>query len=774
MTKKPSSRPFYDPGLQSLLPFFYAAWSDKKLSAKEVEALRQMVAEADLLRPAEKQVATRWSDPGNPPSRELFKHWEIVLHRSARELPEADKGSLVALGLAMARQSARQLGRRDIDKWDRADIKNLLDKLRQGIGELQPNTLVRIFGPPQADWKETERQKASFDSDRLARRLDGAQYAFRRELQQLLREPVFQGDTPRIKEEYREQVLQWCKLLGRKGYGALSYPPAYGGKEDWLAYGTVFETLAQFDLSLIIKYGVQFGLFGGSIYWLGTKYHHDKYLKRAGQLDLPGCFAMTETGHGSNVRGLETTATYDPERAQFIVHTPRLEAGKEYIGNALHGQLATVFCQLIVDGENQGVHAILVPLRDEEGHMLPGIRVEDNGYKMGLNGIDNGRIWFDQVRVPRENLLDRHGAVSAEGVYSSPIADPSKRFFTMLGTLVGGRVFVPRAGLGAAKLGLTIAIRYALQRRQFGPSYTEPETLLIDYPTHQRRLIPPLAKAYALHFALADLTDRYAQREAGTMRELETLAAGLKAYATWFTTESLQECREACGGKGYLAENRFAALKADTDIFTTFEGDNVVLMQLVARGRLTHFRKEFSEEGVMGILRYLGSNLATTLRERNPLIIRNTDRKHLLDQEFHRNAFSFREERLLFTVSQRLRSLIKADTPAYEAYLQCQTHMLALAEAFIEHYVLRQFQNALDQCANGPVKAVLTRLCQLFALHTIEKHKGWFLEKGYMEGSKTRAIRRLVDELCAELRGDALPLVDAFGIPEHLIGAPIA
>jgi acyl-CoA oxidase len=525
---------------------------------------------------------------------------------------------------------------------------------------------------------------------------------------------------------------------------------------------------------MTVKFGVQFGLFGGSIHALGTEEHRERYLPKVATLELPGCFAMTETAHGSNVRGLETTITYDAPAAEFVVHTPREAAGKEYIGNALHGRMAAVFGQLIVGGENRGVHAILTPLRDELGRLLPGIRVEDNGYKMGLNGVDNGRIWFDEVRVPREHLLSRFGGVGPDGEYASPIKDPSRRFFTMLGALVGGRVCVPRAGLSAAKSALSIAVRYGLRRRQFGPSYTEPETIIMDYPAHQRRLLPPLAKAYALHFALEGLSERYLRRRPEEMREIETLAAGMKAYTTWFVTATIQECREACGGKGYLAENRFAALKADTDIFTTFEGDNTVLMQLVARGVLSDFRKEFAEEGVWGMLRYLGANFATNILERNPIVIRLTDREHLLGREFHLNAFQYRERRLLSSAAQRLRALIKDGMTAYDAFLRCQTHLLALAEAFVERFVLEKFHEAIGANENEELSPILEKLCQFFALHTIEKNQGWYLGKDYIRANKSRAIRRLIDDLCAEIRPDAGALVEAFDIPRELLGAPIA
>jgi len=149
--------------------------------------------------------------------------------------------------------------------------------------------------------------------------------------------------------------------------GAYAFAEEYGGGGRIGDHITVFETLAYGDLSLLIKFGVQFGLFGGSVYNLGTEKHHRQYVEPLGKADLLGCFAMTETGHGSNVRGLLTTATYDHKTRSIVVHSPVEEAGKEYIGNALHSTMAAVFAQLIVDGENHGVHAILVPIRDAAG-----------------------------------------------------------------------------------------------------------------------------------------------------------------------------------------------------------------------------------------------------------------------------------------------------------------------------------------------------------------------------------------------------------------------
>src|SRR3954470_15439914 len=180
-------------------------------------------------------------------------------------------------------------------------------------------------------------------------------------------EPV--DDLPM--EEHREQVLAWMRELASEGDTAIGYPERYGGKGSPGRSVTAFETLAMGDLSLLVKCGVQFGLFGGAILHLGTKGHHERYLRNAGSLDLPGCFAMTETGHGSNVQALATTATYDAQREEFVVHTPDDDARKDYIGNAARdGRMAVVFAQLHTGGEERGVHALLVPIRDEAGDPL--------------------------------------------------------------------------------------------------------------------------------------------------------------------------------------------------------------------------------------------------------------------------------------------------------------------------------------------------------------------------------------------------------------------
>ena len=547
-----------------------------------------------------------------------------------------------------------------------------------------------------------------------------------------------------------------------------------------------FDTMALVDLSLLVKIGVQWGLFGGVIRRLGTQLHHQRYLHAAMNMELPGCFAMTETGHGSDVQSIRTTATYDPDRQEFVINTPDDDARKDYIGGAgRDGRLAAVFAQLIVGGENRGVHALLVPIRDDDGTVLPGIRIEDCGAKLGLDGVDNGRIWFDRVRVPRNALLDRYASVTPEGTYSSPIENPTKRFFTMLGTLIQGRVSVCGASIYATKVALEIAIRRGLTRRQFGPP-GEPEAVLMDYRTHQRRLLPALATTYALHFAQdrlrAHLHEVFSASAHGKSaddrrrRELETLAAGLKAVATWHATETIQTCREACGGAGYLKANRFAALKADTDVFTTFEGDNTVLLQLCAKNLLTDYRDQFGELDPLGMAQFFAGQAIGIVAERTAargllarladgLIPGRDDGADLLQRSTQLELFRWRQKHILAGAARRLKGGIDAGRDPFTVLVDCQDHVVATARAWVDLVVLEAFADAVERCEDPALKAVLDRLCSLHALHRIEAERGWYQEHGRLTPQRSKAVIKHVNALCAQVRDDAELLIDAFAVP---------
>lgn len=760
------------PTLLAFLPILYVGWTDAEFSKSELDFMKLSVQRADWLSPNDRLWLQQQLDGKNPPLRAAVDAWGNLVRNIAETIPLSSKVSLMKLGQQIARISNQTT----IDLISTEAAKALLHDLEEAIGEISNETYSYIFAESIDNLDPLNiGNKAAFDVSQMNAYLDGDFAKARKKVRDILNTPAFRHVYGLNKEAYREVVLNWLNTIAQEGIGALSYPEYAGGQNDIGSYLAAFETLAYFDLSLVVKFGVQFGLFGGSIQMLGTAKHHQKYLHSVGNMTLPGCFAMTELGHGSNVRDIETTATYDIQHQEFILHTPFPSARKDYIGNAAaHGKMATVFAQLIIGEKEYGVHAILVPIRDDEGNPMPGVSIEDCGEKLGLNGVDNGRLWFNRVRVPRENLLNRFADVAEDGTYSSPIENASRRFFSMLGTLIGGRVGVPSAGLSATKTALTIAIKYANKRRQFGPA-DEPETCLLDYRTHQRRLMPLLAKAYALDFALKDLLANYvAELDKEDKRTLEAKAAGLKAYATWNATHTIQECREACGGQGYLAVNRFAALKADTDVFTTFEGDNTVLMQLVAKHLLGAYKNEFAKPNAATIFKYVSEYFSMTLDEIDPRIGRNVEQSHLRDFNFLIDTFKYRERSLQISAANRLRNKISKGLPAYDAFIRCQDHLMTLANAHVERKILEVFVKGVKDCDNASLKRALTKVCALFALSTIEQHNGWYLESGYLEPVKTKAIRKQVNKLCYEVRQIAVDLVEAFDIPEACLAAPIA
>ncbi|TAI47048.1 acyl-CoA dehydrogenase [Flagellimonas allohymeniacidonis] len=748
----------YSLGILQYIPFYYVIWSDDLLSASEISVVQKTIEEDSSLDTSDKSQLLKWLNRDSPPTEEEFKKWKQTISNSQIKLVESDTYPLTSL--------SQRLG--NVYCGD-CDFNDHLKHIEINLG-IQPNHYNHLFHV-EVIHEKTSKQ---YNANELDKILMGEHRAVVEKFRAFLKNNVFQWQIERNKELLRESILKQVQQLGENGYGALAYPKEYGGTGNMPAYGAIFEHLMYLDGSLAVKFGVQFGLFGGSIQKLGTKKHHDAYLSDAGTTKLLGCFAMTETGHGSNVRGIKTTATYDKSSDEIVIHTPGKNDNKEYIGNALHSKIATVFAQLIVDGKNEGVHALVVPLRNEQHELFEGITVEDNGYKLGLNGVDNGKIWFNQVRVPRTNLLDKYGAISEKGTYTSPIKNPNKRFFTMLGTLVGGRICVARGALGGAKMALAIAVKHALNRRQFNDSIKVQEDLIMDYPTHQLRLTPAVAASYVYHFTLEEMMKSYSDESQPDKRKVETQVAGLKSIITWYANNTIQECREACGGKGYLVENRIPDLKGDVDIFTTFEGDNTVLLQLAAKGVLSDFKAEFNSAGFASVLKLLRTQLSDRLNTLNPIYANKVDAEHLYNPKFHKHAFDYRTRRLTYTLAMRIRDYIKKGVPSYQAFLKVQTHLIALGKAYSVELAYNTFSNVCESMENMEYKKLFTKLGTLYALDQLNQDARWYLEQGYIGGTKSKAIRQRVERLCTELRPHIEVLVDGFGIPEHCLTAPIA
>lgn len=578
------------------------------------------------------------------------------------------------------------------------------------------------------------------------------------------------------KEEHRELVRQCLKVVLDAGYSPLSF-----FANDIKKYFYLAELLSLVDLSLTVKMGVQYSLWGGSVLNLGTEHHRRRYFEDIDRFRLPGCFAMTELRHGSNVAALQTESILDLSSDEWVINTPDDGAIKWWIGNAAEdGRAATVFARLKIpasDGsgilDDHGVHAFIVPLRDEAKQCFPGVEIRDCGYKVGLNGVDNGAIRFTDVRVPRGNLLDRFAAVDRGGRYSSSLSSPAKRFAATLGELTGGRVGLTSASVGVLKGTCAIAIRYSCQRQQFGPPGAE-EIAVIDYPTQQLKLMPMLATCYALQFTKNHLVEKYklmkTTKSDALIADVHSLSAGVKAYTTTYTNNALSIARESCGGHGYAAVNRLGALRSDHDIFQTFEGDNTVLLQQVAALLLKEYADSFKGSPVSSSWRYLKQMVGDSLPQ-NPLITHETDARHLRDPAFLVRAMRYRTARLLHTLAARLRKHSRRHGE-FQAWNRCLLHVLALSRAHIESVALDCFLQAIKDCVDADCRRALKSMADVFALEKIQNDI-IFRNDDYIAPEKAKAIQRLIEHLCRELRGVALPLVDSFAIPDHILRAPI-
>lgn len=638
-----------------------------------------------------------------------------------------------------------------------------------------------------------EPEQAKEVANDLKRVLDGDFPETREQIRETLNDKSMRPVVGLPLDEARARITENLFKVLESGLPGGVFRPEQGGTGKTGESLTSIEMLGHSDLSLMVKSGVQWGLWGGAVGNLGTERHYE-LVKDTINLRALGCFAMTERGHGSDVQSIETTAHYDPETQEFIINSPTASSEKFYIGNAARdGRWAAVFCQLYTPGveESHGVHCIVARIREEDGSPIEGVRLGDHGHKGGLIGVDNGTLMFDHYRVPRENLLNRFAEVDEAGNYSSPIDNPNRRFFTMLGALVRGRVTVGAAAGAATRTALDIATSYANLRRQFASDESLPEKKLIEHRKHRLRLIPAIAKSYGLQFATNTLISRVdeldkrgidptnmSKEEQADQRELEAHAAALKAANTRHATDTIQDMREACGGAGYMSENLLTTLKADSDIFTTFEGDNVVMLQLAGKELMTGFAKELGGLKPLEMVRFGLDSFGSLLRRRTAAdaIIQNlqdtftdSEETSFFDPATQVKLLTDRENRLMMSLARRLRPARKLSiAEAADVVDKAQDHLLAVAEAHVDRIVFEAFLDAESKLSTLQGKKVFEQVRDVYFLSLIVDNASWYLEQNMLSGTRTKAARAALNDLVDSLGPWSQTLVDAFGVPSQL------
>ncbi|KAL6073676.1 fatty-acyl coenzyme A oxidase [Balamuthia mandrillaris] len=653
--------------------------------------------------------------------------------------------------------------------------------------------------PPPARVLSKERESFAFEARLLAdfmnggeentRYLDLAALFIQRDPFLFDRESVHELSIPEQRERTMQKIKRWNQLItGREEKGREEEGGGKGllAKDEKLRWA-VERLMHIYDSSFSMRIGVHTVLFKKAVEGAGTPEQVQHYAKAIDQMNIIGCFGMTEMGNGSSIQQFETVATFDRQSCGFFVTTPTITATKWWIGMAAHTAThCVVFARLIVDDKDCGVHNFVVPLRDRRtGELLAGVTAGDVGVKYGRQGLDNGWLQFSNVWVPLDAMLMRWAQLSPDGTFT-PAPIPQ----LVYSPLIGGRVWITRAASDHLKVALTIATRYAAVRRQHSITSKQPNSPLhlLDLQSHQLRLMPLLADVYAMHFA-ADQLQRSYQRlldqnfsDLSSLPDFHSLSSGLKAWCTWMTQDGIELCRRCCGGHGYSAYTGLSTLLADFAVYITGEGDNMVMAQQNARLLLSAYKIAVTKgKKLSGSVDYLSQCLSAMKERSLQHLLRSKEQLLLPDVQLEVMAFLAaaqieRTGRSIADYQQKQQTKVKLmeEGGAWNAHM---SQLVRCSKLHCLFQMLRTFHNAIEEptsAVDERAKATLRLLRSLFFVSHLHEEATallYLVETG--ASSVLTWAEELRVELSAELRKHAILLTDAFHFPDFVLQSEI-
>ncbi|XP_076148999.1 peroxisomal acyl-coenzyme A oxidase 1 isoform X3 [Alosa pseudoharengus] len=475
---------------------------------------------------------------------------------------------------------------------------------------------------------------------------------------------------------------------------------------------------------------------------------------------------------GTFIRGLETTATYDPSTQEFVMNSPTISSIKWWPGGlGKTSNHAIVLAQLYTQGTCHGLHAFIVPIRSMSTHKpLPGITVGDIGPKFGFDEVDNGYLKMDNVRIPRDNMLMKYAKVEPDGTYHKP---PSSKL--TYGTMVFIRSMIVGESSRALAKASTIAIRYSAVRHQSEIRPGEPEPQILDYQTQQYKLFPLLATAYAFHFVGQYMTETYHritgdinQGDFSELPELHALSAGLKAFTTWVANAGIEVCRMACGGHGYSQCSSLPDIYVTFTPTCTYEGENTVMMLQTARYLVKSYRQASKGEQLTGIVSYLNEaqqRLQAQPVSSRPTVVNVSDLASLVE------AYKLRAAKLVEVAAKSLQGELQKSKSPEDAWNNSSIDLVRASDAHCHYVVVKLFAAKLGEVGDTGVHSALSTLALLYALHGVAQNSGDFLQAGLLTVPQLSSVSQRLKDLLGQVRTNAVALVDAFDYCDEMLNS---